>query len=49
MEEKKYPKLRDDNFSDFEDRNYKNGVEMLNLSTWKEFHLVAEKFNGYKY
>lgn len=45
----KYPKLRDEDFDDFKDRSYESGVETLNLSKWKEFHLIKEKFIGYKY
>jgi len=46
--EEKYPKLQDKCFSYFKDRIYENGVETLKLPSWKDFHKVAEIFNGYK-
>jgi len=44
----KYPKLQDKCFSYFKDRIYENGVETLKLSSWKDFHKVAEIFNKYQ-
>lgn len=40
--------LKDEDFSDIKDRDYKSGVETLNLSSWEEFHLVVKKINEYK-
>ena len=44
----KYPKLQVNCFSSFKDRSYDNGIEILTLSAWQDFHNVVEIFNRYK-
>jgi hypothetical protein len=40
----KYGKLQDSHFSNFKDRVYQNGVLTLKLTSWEEFHTIAQIF-----
>lgn len=43
----KYGKLECSDFSDYENKNYDNGILTLNLNSWNEFDNVVQKFHGY--
>ena len=40
----KYGKLQDSHFNNFKDRIYENGVLTLKLTSWDEFHTIAQIF-----
>lgn len=43
----KYKKVNINDFSEFNDKNYKDGIFKLQLNSWSEFHAVVKKFNNY--